>query len=479
MDTPFTQKDLDSWVNTNTNVLFEGFHGSGKTTRALETFEKHGIKFKYFSCATLDPWTDLIGIPTIVKENGVDVIHYIKPREFAFDEVECIFLDEFNRAKSKVRNACMEILQFKSVNGKEFNNLRFVWAAINPESKDEVDDIKYDVEKLDPATRDRFQVHIRVPYAPDNDFFAKRFGAKVAKSVIEWWNDLDPAVKFKVSPRRLEYAIDGHNKGLNVKHILPFDANIRAFLTHLQGGSVTDIIKDLFQRRNDIETKQYIDSNKNLLNIVNAVVDDMEYVKYFAPFLPKENLVAKINDSDNVFEFLIRNYAEYTILIGEAVKQRGDLGTKLYNFDINRLLPGFDFSKLTFQSPHNPSSSTYSMSTIIEPKTNIIETKGDSAFNLTIKDAEKILVELIYKESRPNSTFISPNDADKVAKIRKYLEFLIESGASINFPSNFVVLVNRIFSYSIQGGDNNVAASINTSGDRYKAFIIKNLFRFL
>ena len=40
--------------------------------------------------------------------------------------------DELNRAKPKVRNAVMELIQFRSINGIKFNNLRMIWAAINP-----------------------------------------------------------------------------------------------------------------------------------------------------------------------------------------------------------------------------------------------------------------------------------------------------------------------------------------------------------
>ena len=42
-------------------------------------------------------------------------------------------MDEFSRAHKKVRNAVMELIQFKSINGRKFKNLKIVWAAINPD----------------------------------------------------------------------------------------------------------------------------------------------------------------------------------------------------------------------------------------------------------------------------------------------------------------------------------------------------------
>ena len=470
MDTPFTQDDLDSWVKTQRNVLFEGYHGSGKTARVLGTFAKFGLKFKYFSCATLDPWTDIIGIPTIVNEGGVDVIHYIKPREFAFDEVECIFLDEFNRGKDKVQNACMELLQFKSINGKKFNNLRFIWAAINPEPKDESDQIKYTVEKLDPATKDRFQIHIRVPYVADQDYFAAKFNPKLAKSVIEWWNGLSPEIQLKVSPRRLEYAVDAYNLGLNVKHVLPFECNVTTFLTHVQGGTLSDVIKGLFARKDATETKQYIDNSKNLLNIVNGIIDNMEYVKYFAPFLPKENLAAKINESDNVFEYLIRNYSEYSILIKESVEQRKDLCDKLANYDINKLMIDFDFSKLTLQVTNVKYPSKLAPVT-----TNIVKTIKNDAFKPELKDANNIIKELIFLDSTNDNILNELN----CLKWYDYIQFVVENASRLTIPPGFVVLTYRTLHHCIDAGNSEIISDINSSSDRFKAFILKNLFTFL
>ena len=215
-----TDAKLKFWIDNNLNVLFVGEHGVGKTARVKEAFNQAGLKWLYFSASTLDPWVDFIGIPKEAQdEKGNKYIELIRPRPFAEDEVEAIFLDEFNRSPKKVRNAVMELLQFKSINGKKFNNLRIVWAAINPDDVkiEGSDDFEYDVEKLDPAQKDRFEVHVDVPFKPDKGYFIKKFGEDICENAIDWWNDLDQKSRRNVSPSRytVELCVVGNRRRHN------------------------------------------------------------------------------------------------------------------------------------------------------------------------------------------------------------------------------------------------------------------------
>ncbi len=55
--------NADFWVQNNLNVLFRGRAGVGKTAVVIETFNRHKLKWKYFSASTLDPWVDFVGVP--------------------------------------------------------------------------------------------------------------------------------------------------------------------------------------------------------------------------------------------------------------------------------------------------------------------------------------------------------------------------------------------------------------------------------
>ena len=131
--------DLDIWIENEWNVLFQGKHGVGKTATVMAAFNRHDLNWKYFSAATMDPWVDFIGIPKekMDEDTGESHITLVQPK--GLREVEALFLDELNRAPKKVRNAVMELIQFRSINGIPFPNLKFIWAAINPDDEEDAD----------------------------------------------------------------------------------------------------------------------------------------------------------------------------------------------------------------------------------------------------------------------------------------------------------------------------------------------------
>ena len=111
------------------NVLLVGNHGVGKTAIVRTALDDLGLVWKYFSASSIDPWVDLVGVPK--EKDGV--LELIRPATLDFENLQVIFLDEYNRAPKKVRNACMELIQFGSINGKKFPKLQLVIAAINPD----------------------------------------------------------------------------------------------------------------------------------------------------------------------------------------------------------------------------------------------------------------------------------------------------------------------------------------------------------
>ena len=69
-------KKIDFWIKNNQNVLFLGKHGVGKTAIVKEAFERHNLKYRYFSASTMDPWVDFIGVPkeTIDDKKTTDLL---------------------------------------------------------------------------------------------------------------------------------------------------------------------------------------------------------------------------------------------------------------------------------------------------------------------------------------------------------------------------------------------------------------------
>jgi len=289
------QEKLDFWVKHNYNVLFTGLAGCGKTATVLETFKRNNINYKYFSAPTLDPFTDLVGVPTAKTDaEGKTYLDFIMPRDLAEDKIEAIFIDELNRAKPKTLNALMELIQFKTINGRKFNNLRMIWAAINPSDSKEHD---YNVEALDEASRDRFQVHVDFPYVLDVSYFKSKYDKQLVAGLAEWWKALPQAEKLKVSPRRAEYALDILTKGGDVRDVIPSSANVSALIALIKVGPYDKQVEDIFNRR-DKEAAYRLLINENDYNYaMKYILDDKNRLRFFLPLLTNEKLTTLLDDN--------------------------------------------------------------------------------------------------------------------------------------------------------------------------------------
>ncbi len=168
------------YINNHMNVLLIGPHGTGKTESLQTLVKEMGIKMKYFSCSTLDPYTDLVGVPVpTMNEDGTQ--NLVMVRDHSIDSAELIFFDEFNRADSQTMNAVFEIIQFGTINGEKLPNLKACWAAMNPPDGD------YTVSETDPALLDRFDAYIKMEPAPSVAYMKQHMSPLVAKALCHWW----------------------------------------------------------------------------------------------------------------------------------------------------------------------------------------------------------------------------------------------------------------------------------------------------
>lgn len=317
---------LDFWVKNNMNVILEGEHGFGKTAVAGDTFVRNGLRWKYFSASTMDPWVDLVGVPKeYTDEDGVTYLKLIRPKEFQNDEYDAIFFDEFNRAPKKVRNAVMELIQFKSINGHKFHNLKVVWAAINPHDDEET----YDVEKLDPAQIDRFHVRYEVPSVPDKDFFYKKYGATTGKAAIEWWSAIPDKARKLVSARRLEYVLDCFQAGGDIKYLVDKSTNPSKLLMVLNSGSVIDTLRTILQAQDDAELMKFLKKENNFDVAVDLMRNDIRTIPAIVPYIDEERLMRITHDIPAVRDFVTKfeNLDQYADMLN-AVLKSGTLDTK-------------------------------------------------------------------------------------------------------------------------------------------------------
>jgi MoxR-like ATPase len=251
-DTVSVLDKLQIYAENNLNVLLIGPHGIGKTTMVMQIADTLGVKLKYYSASTLDPWADLVGIPKPVEET--ESLKYYRPQDL--EEAEFVFFDELNRAHPRVLNAVLEIIQFKRINGKPLKNLRMVWAAINPPGED------YDVEDLDPALMDRFHTYLNLKAEFNMEYMQSKMSEDTAKVLRAWWReDMDDKQRRLITPRRLEYIGMLIDKDIDWKEALPVstttvlpDGHLRRRLKALKFGEsgVMDITKENILNNPDV-----------------------------------------------------------------------------------------------------------------------------------------------------------------------------------------------------------------------------------
>jgi hypothetical protein len=293
------QRKLDLYVENDFNVLFEGQRGVGKTSIISKTFEKAGFRVKYFSAPTMDPWTDLVGVPsTVTRDDGKEVLRLIQPEEFVDDKYDVIFIDELNRAPKKVMNALMELMQFKTINGKPYN-IKMIWAAINPHTEDE----EYHVEPLDPAVKDRFQIHVNIPYAVDVEFFKKSHG-KIGEIFCNWWDNQPDSAQKEISPRRLFEATSFHIKGGDLADMIKF-GNVQKLKEDLKGATQLIILEKDFKAKMVGASKGVLNKNYNV-NVANYFRNSPEVFEFFLPHLDKEWLSKEFLSKGKVHDMVMK-----------------------------------------------------------------------------------------------------------------------------------------------------------------------------
>lgn len=289
------------------NVMLIGHAGVGKTSIVKGIFEELGLKYLYYSASTMDPWVDFVGVPhEVTGEDGVKYLDLVRPKAFAYDDVEAIFLDEYNRSPIKVRNAVMELIQFKSINGKTFKNLKLVWAAINPSDEDDTGKT-YDVEALDPAQMDRFHFQIEMPYGLSKKYFKSKYPEYV-DAVVEWWNALPKIQKHLVSPRRVDMALSVLKSGGDLNWVLPSDVNCKELVDILDNGTFATRVSNCFSEKNEDKTKNLLtDNDKTLSKYMKCIFQKNEYVEYFMPFVTDEQMMSMItNNNKSIIDYVCR-----------------------------------------------------------------------------------------------------------------------------------------------------------------------------
>lgn len=314
-----TEKLLDDWIRTSQNVLLVGPHGIGKTEQVLAAMKRNGIKYAYFSASTMDPFVDFVGVPRVVEDENGRWLDFIKPKVFANNDIQVIVVDEFNRAPKKVRNALMEAIQFKSINGVPMPNLKMIWAMVNPHDEEDT----YDVDRLDPAQEDRFQIKVVLPNGPSLKYFKDTYGV-LGEIAHRWWGKIDEKLRKKsiVSPRRLEYAIQAYQAGLDIDYVLPKEVNVKDLKAELNKSGLMSRLPQL--RKLDVDgLRKEIQGNGNLRDLVMGEIIEGKFPVAMIEAMTDEEIVNKCSVASVrgfIVERIMTGDSRFTSLAAEISK---------------------------------------------------------------------------------------------------------------------------------------------------------------
>lgn len=232
-----TDAEFDLWLKNKLNVMLIGKHGIGKTLGSIAACKRNKLKYVYLSGPTLDPYINLIGVPKEgVDEAGNPVLNFLLPAG-VMEDMQVLIIDEYPRSEKATKNGVMELLQFKSINGRKFPKLRSVIACANPVEEDGV----YDGDRMDAAQLDRFHVQVQLPYQINEEWWTATYGKETTQAIVDWWNRLAPRIREACSPRRVEDALKYVRKGGDPEHILPFESNLVLFQS-IALGETTDLL---------------------------------------------------------------------------------------------------------------------------------------------------------------------------------------------------------------------------------------------
>jgi hypothetical protein len=420
-----TEADFEFWIKHKLNVLFIGGHGIGKTTLITQAFKKYELRHRYFSASTMDPWVDFIGVPKEVSDETGEYLDLVKPKDFRDDNIQALFFDEYNRAPKKVQNAVMELIQFKSINGRRFNNLDMVWAAINDNTEK---GNEYNVDKLDPAQLDRFHVIVQLPNKPQISYFRKNHG-ELGEVACKWWDDLSPELKAFISPRRLDYVLDIYSKGGNISYCLPANANVNTLLTNLKQGLPYNALLSLIAEGEKNKLKNWLNKAINFDQVEKEIIKD--HLGDCLPLLNQEKQTELLSKYDSIKKHINEKPEEFSELIINVRRSR-DSRLRAWALQVKLTV---DTSDLSGFSSWDPGARRATLERQAKGYSshdwNLFSIAGDvSKSSISFVDTDNAEIETLISSVAPNSDH--KTTYDKMTKLNKIYKALSQRGISLS-----------------------------------------------
>ncbi len=250
---------MDKYFAIRQSVVLFGYAGTGKTSLMLECFKRNGAKVAYWSAVSED-------------------FYRCKP-----EEADILYFDNLN--DEATFRAADEIGSLRMWKGKEVTAPSWgcYTIAVDP---------PFDQEH--PAgVENSFTVVVRVPHHPQLNYFVEKFGEYVAKSAIEWWENIDAEEQSQISPRRLEQILQMWVAKGDIRDVVSEQCPITKLISKLNVGPVNVKIAELFSKK-DVEGVKGFLLNENNFAVFRKWFNEQheDAFEFFIPILSKDQMKA-------------------------------------------------------------------------------------------------------------------------------------------------------------------------------------------
>lgn len=155
-------KEIFSITPNKQAIMLVAGHGVGKSELIMQLAKEEGARYIPLFLGQAADAGDIIGLPKhCTDEKGNSYTDFLPPKWWPtnMNEKVYIHLDELNRGKPEIMQCVMDMVLNNKLNGRSLPEQTRIVACINPSN----DQGTYQVEELDPALVDRFNVYELTP----------------------------------------------------------------------------------------------------------------------------------------------------------------------------------------------------------------------------------------------------------------------------------------------------------------------------
>ena len=202
-------------ITSGWQLRLVGAPGIGKTSYIRQVVEEAGYELEYVSLSQTSITDLVVPVPVAGRLEFLPAARLVRP-----ERRYVLVLDEFSRASADTASAAMELVNERSIAGRQLDGCVAVLALDNPA---EVAGLHLDTGRIDVAQASRFTATLNLGEddLPWREVLRARFPAH-ARTFLDWRaEDLDDAARVLVSPRCVERMLSLHAAGLDVDLALP------------------------------------------------------------------------------------------------------------------------------------------------------------------------------------------------------------------------------------------------------------------